>query len=702
MPGKDSGATFSIFDKLMALGFAVVIITIILWFANRAWSSSAPIVFIQPTSTFPVPDPGLMPPGQRVDVVVKADETNPFDPFDVNEVVVRVGDTDYTDDGADGRFSVPCEEGQWIYAWAPGYAIEAVRCEGHNPYEIQLKHLDAVDNSFYLWLDAANACNQCHGGQFIANEKDEEKDAAYKKDASYNEMNEWFRSGHANVFRGGYFESMYTGRSVTGRPSIPAEPVIIDNEWVPVPPEKSLDYHGPGFQMDFPDQPGNCGYCHVPASILPSQESILLSQFFPNPGGAWGEGITCDICHKVFEVVLADDKNPFPDRPGVLSYRFLRPETGSFITGPFSNLLTRPKDGLNLVSQIPNHRSTCTPLFSQSEFCAPCHFGKFGDMVVYNSYGEWRASSFAKNPADPGYRTCQDCHMSHMDVSDRTSLAWQRQACSASNLEFQDFDHNMMDFGSYTDLRAGTTSDIPRMVKGAAELLVTFGSEVPGANTLDVNVQVTNKKAGHKFPTDSPLRHLILVVEAEDRVNTPLIQVDGGRIPNWAGPGPISPTYIVTTMQGIENGIGVQDYSGLPGKIFANLLVEEETNLSPGMAYWNETKLAFEDSTNGRNSDTRLVPNQPDSSTYSFAAPDEGNVEVTVRLVYRFAFYDLMVWKEWFDRGDIVVAEMTCEGPPAQPAQIRCNQVEPAPPTSTPVPTSTSTLTPTSTSTPTP
>lgn len=252
-----------------------------------------------------------------------------------------------------------------------------------------------------------------------------------------------------------------------------------------------------------------------------------------------------------------------------------------------------------------------------------------------------------------------------------------------------------MDFGLYKDQHNGTEGYIPRMIKGAAEIGVTFGSEPPVANTLDVNIKVTNTKAGHKFPTDSPLRHLILVVKAQDRVLTPLIQVAGERIPNWAGPGPISPANIIEIM----NDFGIEDYGGRPGKVFANLLVEEETNLSPGMAYWNETKLAFVDTTNGRDSDTRLVPGKSDPSTYSFAMPDEGDVRVTVQLIYRFAFYDLMVWKEWFDRPDIVVAEVECNGPPREPTKITCRQVEP--PVATPTPTSAPTLIPTSTPLPT-
>lgn len=213
------------------------------------------------------------------------------------------------------------------------------------------------------------------------------------------------------------------------------------------------------------------------------------------------------------------------------------------------------------------------------------------------------------------------------------------------------------------------------MVQNAAEIAVDFGYQLTGVNTLDMTVQVTNTQAGHKFPTDSPLRHLILLVRAEDRVQTPLMQSGGERIPGWAGPGPVTPTNYNSLLQ--EKGI--LDYSGLPGKAFANLLVEEETNLSPAMAYWNETKYAFLNPADGTTSDTRLRPRQPDVSRYSFAAPDAGEVKVTVTLIYRYAFYDLLVWKEWFDRPDIVVAKVQCHGPAARPDLLRqsCQKIEP-------------------------
>ena len=637
MPAKDAGLNTIGFLRVMIIGTSLVFYILL---SSRGSNPPIPVPTNIPLSTTtPLVTSAGTAMIPEVEVLVTPINDNKFDSFDIKEAVVRVSDSSEADSGVDGHLRVHCASGQSILTWAPGYEIKSEKCDGQNTtYPITLTHLDASDSPNSIWSSAVSDCNNCHGNRFYQGNQFYQNNP---KPPSFDEINEWFRSGHAKVFNGRYFESMYQGTSVTGKLSLPAQPVIIDNEWVPVPPEKSDQYHGPGFQLNL----------------------------FPNPGGSWGEGVTCDVCHKVFSVTLADDKFPFPDRPGILSYRFLRPNNGSFMTGPFSNIFTV---GL---AATTNHRLTCSPIFSQSEFCAPCHFGKFGDMVIYNSYGEWRASPFAANPADPGYRTCQDCHMSHLYAGPTDSLSSQRQACSADNKAFQNFDHNMMDFGMYGP--PGQQTEIPRMVKGAAQIGVTFGTQRAGTNTntLDVNVTVTNTQAGHNFPTDSPLRHLILVVKAEDRVKTPLIQVAGDRIPSWAGPGPISPISVANNLM----KAGILDYSGLPGKIFANLLVEEETNLSPGMAYWNETKYASVDSVNGTNSDTRLRPGKADLSSYSFAMPDAGDVKVTVQLLYRYAFYDLMVWKEWYGRPDIFVATMECQGPPTQPEILKqsCKKIEP-------------------------
>ena len=643
-------------------------ILLVLCAALMPWVSGAPrptpVPSFTPSPFVPIPSGNpvtIVPPlPGAVDISVNVLNVQGVFIAPLENVVVRVSDSDNVDAGKDGQLKVDsCNSGQFIYAWASGYETNFLPCDGQSShYNISLNQLQAVDNTNYVWSSAWSDCMNCHGRASITNPI---------TTASYNEVLEWSQSGHARTFQRSYFDSMYKGTTLDGKLGQPATPVIIENAWVPVPPEKNSDYHGPGYKLDFPQQPGNCAFCHAPAAIRGSKEGVHLDD--PGPIGVAEEGVTCDVCHKVFSVVLDDRGFPFPNRPGIQSFQSLRPHSGVFMTGPFANII---RAGLGMPA---NHRSTCSPIFSQSEFCAPCHYGKFGDMVIYNSYGEWKASPYAADPKALNYRTCQDCHMSRMNVDDTNSLSSERQACSASDPRYQDFNHNMMKVGL-----DNTGKEIPLMVQNAATMALSFDSGPTGSNALDVRVDVTNTRAGHNFPTDSPLRHLILVIEAKDRVGTSLIQVEGPQIPNWAGPGP-------GTSTDYENRLterGVLNYSGKPGKVFANLLVEEETNLSPGMAYWNETKYAVGDSSNGTTSDTRLRPRATDVSAYSFAMPDDGNVRINVKLLYRYAFYDLMIWKQWFnqvpfERADILVSEWECFGPPRQAEILRqsCARIGP-------------------------
>ncbi|MDQ2692719.1 MAG: hypothetical protein M3Y68_11840, partial [Chloroflexota bacterium] len=184
----------------------------------------------------------------------------------LSDVVVRVSDSQHVDSGADGKLQIPsCSPSQFLFAWAPGYEINEITCNQMTVPRISLNPLQAVDNMDYSWLSAENDCGNCHGSQFIANAI---------TFASYDEINEWKLSGHAKVFRRDYFESMYRGTTLDGKLGQPVTPVIIGNDWVPVPPEKNSDYHGPGYKLDFPEQPGNCALCHAPAAIRGSPVSV--------------------------------------------------------------------------------------------------------------------------------------------------------------------------------------------------------------------------------------------------------------------------------------------------------------------------------------------------------------------------------------------------------------------------------------------
>jgi hypothetical protein len=225
-----------------------------------------------------------------------------------------------------------------------------------------------------------------------------------------------------------------------------------------------------------------------------------------------------------------------------------------------------------------------------------------------------------------------------------------REACSDVNRELQNYNHNMM---KYEPDKDNPTRQIPTIVKEAAQ--ISLEPTLAGGQ-INVKVTVQNTGAGHKFPTDSPLRHLILLIEARDWRGSPLTQSGGPMVPVWAAP----------------------DYAGYAGQIFANILKDKDTNLAPSFAYWNPVETAWQ------GADTRLVPGVPVQSIYAFAAPYDRSAKITARLIYRKAFKNVVDKKGWrLDDLDVEVtsAAVECTGFGADPQTITCNPV-----TATPTP----------------
>ena len=152
------------------------------------------------------------------------------------------------------------------------------------------------------------------------------------------------------------------------------------------------------------------------------------------------------------------------------------------------------------------------------------------------------------------------------------------------------------------------------------------GTVQVASGKLQVAVSITNDQTGHSVPTDSPLRHLLLIVEAKDSNGRPLRLQQGGTLPNWAG-----------------------NYAGQPGRYFAKLLRDKSSGDMPTAAYWREIELV---------EDTRIAALATDRSNYTFAAPARGAATIEVRLIYRRAYQQLIEWKDWPDT-DIVMEQMT-------------------------------------------
>jgi hypothetical protein len=273
--------------------------------------------------------------------------------------------------------------------------------------------------------------------------------------------------------------------------------------------------------------------------------------------------------------------------PGVMSYEFRRPHEGhQFFAGPLDD--------------VAPGEDTFSPLQRESRFCAPCHHGVFWDVVIYNSYGEWLESPYS----DPeSGKTCQDCHM---PPSGATRFALPEKG----GLERDPatiFSHRMPGAADEELLRNAVTMSVDAEIVG---------------EKLGVTVTVTNDLTGHHVPTDSPLRHVILLVRATGPSGNRLSQLEGSILPEWTGEG--------------DPADGC--YSGLPGKAYAKILSEEWTRVTPTGAYWNPTRIE---------SDNRLAAFETDVSKYVFDLGSNEEVLVGVDLIFRRAFRELMEQKGW-------------------------------------------------------
>ena len=502
--------------------------------------------------------------------------------------VVRVQATEIqaTTDEA-GRFILTLprhDKAIFITAWSEGYFIAGEEAEpGEHQIEIHLHAHAAEDHPDYEWLPSQHhpgrgedqGCAECHSR--------EGTDVPHPLP-----VDEWLLDAHAQAAANPRFLTMYAGTDVAGNKSPDTRYATRrDYGTFPLPPDPSQPYFGPGYKLDFPEADGNCAACHTPAAVAHDPYGVDPTDL----SGVAAEGIPCDFCHKIWDVHLDPQTGlPFPNMPGVLSYEFRRPPEGhQFFAGPLDD--------------VAPGEDTFSALQTESQFCAPCHHGIFWDTVVYNSFGEWLTSPYSD--PDTG-QTCQDCHMPPQGF---TRFA----RPEAGGLERDPetiFSHRM----------PGALDEV--LLKNAVSMAVEARLE---GDRVTVAVTIVNDQTGHHVPTDSPLRHMILLVEAADAEGQRLPQVSGPTVPEWGGIG--------------DAGLGY--YAQLPGTAYARILEEVWTGVAPTGAYWNPTRVL---------SDNRIPALESDTTRYVFAASDNattGEILVDARLLFRRAFIELMDQKGW-------------------------------------------------------
>ena len=508
--------------------------------------------------------------------------------------VVRIQATEHsaaTDSNGEFELAVPesFNGPVKLTAWAKGYYIggPVKASPGGENVTISLHRHSQLDNREYEWVSSFRSagsgenkgCSECH---FRGN----------ADSGPLLPVDEWLKDAHSQSAVNPRFLTMHSGTDMSGRRS-PSTRYrrISDSRIVPLPPDPEEPYYGPGYRLDNPDHTGDCAACHVPAAAInaPNNTDPLWIQ------GVEAEGVSCDFCHKIWDVRLDPVTGlPFPEKAGVLSYEFRRPfKEHQFFAGPLDD--------------IAPGEDTYSKLQKSSQFCAPCHFGVFWDTVVYDSYGEWLRSPYSREGKG---KTCQDCHM------------------PSTGSEF----FVLPEKGG---LKRDPSTIFSHRMPGARDLdllqnavsLSLEAEQLPEG--IRVRTKVVNDLTGHHVPTDSPLRHLILVVRAYDSNASELSLKSGPVLPEWCGSG--------------DPAAGC--YAGLPGKVFVKMLEEIGTAISPTAAYWNPTRVVM---------DTRLEAFKTDVGEFLFAAPDSGDVRIEAVLLYRRAYKKLMDIKGW-NEPDVVM-----------------------------------------------
>ena len=524
-------------------------------------------------------DPGPIPIAPEGNFTVRGTVVEDGNP--VIAARVRLQATEHmTFTDAQGHFTLnnlPLSDTLTITAWSYGYFVGWAGVKEGKPdsVTIELKPYYTTDNPDYDWFsieatEGSATCGQCM--------------------PSYEE---WIEDAHSQSAVNPRFLTMYNGTDVYGNQSpLTRYGYSRDYGSFPLPPDPTRPYYGPGYKLDFPGTAGNCATCHVPGAAAKPGMAYAAD---PNDAEDIDlEGVFCEFCHKLGEVVLNPATGlPYDNRPGIISMRLYRPEgEEQLFFGNFDDVTRR-------VSYLP--------LIEESAFCAPCHFGTFWDVVIYNSYGEWLDSPYS----DPeNGQTCQDCHMPGVDYDyfvypEKGGLIRDRK-------------------NIFSHLMPGAMDET--LMRNAVSMDVYIGWT---DSTITISVRIVNDQTGHDVPTDCPLRHLILLVRVAGLDGMLLEQTSGGVLPDWCGTGDPADGY----------------YAGLPGKTYAKVLEELWTGIQPSGAYWNPVRIV---------SDNRLGAYETDESTYTFDSAGLVQVTVDVELIYRRAFKELMDQKSW-DTPDIVM-----------------------------------------------
>lgn len=346
-----------------------------------------------------------------------------------------------------------------------------------------------------------------------------------------------------------------------------------------------------------------CAACHQPERWIENPFTPLED---PSdlPSEAVLHGISCDICHKIADVNVANI-----NYPGVFA-------GGVTLTRPAGDPVHQVQYGVlgdtNFMFE-PLMRPSYQPQLV-AETCGACHQDKndihedhsFAGVTSEPTYIEWIESPYG-DPESPQFATCVDCHMPASDATDICTLLYPP----------------LQRTGIKSHVILGTT---PQYLENAVEL--SMQTQLVG-DEIGVTVTINNSLTGHHVPTGVTVRNMILVVEAwpvgGDPLTSSLAHLGNQTIHDLGGVGDPAQGY----------------YAGMAGKFYAK--VNHDQNGNGPTFFTDATGIQF---------DNRIPALQSDVTNYTFRAPSEGGpINVRARLIYRRAFRFLVDAKQWTQDG---------------------------------------------------
>lgn len=321
---------------------------------------------------------------------------------------------------------------------------------------------------------------------------------------------------------------------------------------------------------------GLCAACHAPQAALDGNVARL-----DRLAGVARLGNHCDFCHKVHHT---DD----PESAGVRGSLALgRPSPDDdTVPGPIKRIYGPLADS-DYLFMGPVHNA----YFKTGALCAGCHqYTTSGGLPALATYAEWRAWAGARRR----HESCQTCHMPTGVSMEGKKLA--RRICINALRRPSDQIHDHSFLGR-------------DLIETAVDLSVQTRVE---AGQLVVETTVRAHDVGHKVPTGSADKHLLLVVRAG---GVPL--VGGPRVPAHAG----------TSDKPPAARRKAHDFAGMPGREFAQVFADAAGRTH--VPFWRAARLV---------EDTRLVPDEPVVVRHVFDLGGRPAPEIEVTLWHRLRF----------------------------------------------------------------